>query len=131
MGKRLSQTEHCINKHMKPRSTRYYLDHLVKVFDCNTNSEIGYLLDISETGIAMMCNHKLERSRKHSIRILNYLDDEKSEFEYIDIIAVVRRFSKNNNLAKCLAGLSYSPANIKSKIRMIRFLSKLKGDALG
>lgn len=111
---------------MKKRAPRFYLDDLVKIIDYESREDIGYLLDISETGVSLMSDGELTVNESYTLTLKIPSAHHGGAIELIDIEALVINVKKSHHTNKYVIGLRYMPVNIKSETRLDRFLLQLQ-----
>ncbi|WP_395375891.1 PilZ domain-containing protein [Marinicella sp. W31] len=112
---------------IKPRAKRWCVDEVIDIYEIGSRNRIGFLSDISETGLGIISSNKVETGKTLNLKLAVKTNDSAlSNVEFIELRGHIVRIQQKKIKQLYKIGLSFKPLNAKSKIRLIRLLSNLE-----
>ena len=109
-----------------PRAIRYNLEELISVFDQFMGKKIGTLINFSETGLGFIARKPLKVDDTLLVRLKVKKDGDGSKMEFLDLKITIKHVREKRLGNMYHMGAQHEALNAKTKIRMARFLAKLK-----
>ena len=104
------------------REERFYVSKKIAVRDASNEHTLGYLLDISEHGFAMVTEHKLRFNIPYQFRLIFDCGTEDDHIiQHLDFLASLVWLNALS-VGKYKAGFRASPANTKSRLRFKKII---------